>query len=135
MKYLIMNLNNFKKFISTINVTFLEEIEKNVFINRNYKTKHYRFYNLEFDEIKSFILDLDDDKIFQVMPLISIISNLKDPYLVVSDTFLIHKKCDYLLIHNHIYTQICKALEQFGFQDITYIDFYLYLKCTRITFE
>ena len=85
MKYLIMNLNNFKKFISTINVTFLEEIEKNVFINRNYKTKHYRFYNLEFDEIKSFILDLDDDKIFQVMPLISIISNLKDPYLVVSE--------------------------------------------------
>jgi hypothetical protein len=130
-----MNLNNFKKFISTINVTFLSDIEKHININRNYKTKHFKFYNLEFNEIKSFILELDDDKIFQVVPFISITSNLKDPYLVLSDTFIMNNKCDFILIYSHIYMQLNKALEQFGFDDITYTDFYLYFKCTRITFE
>jgi len=65
-----MNISNIKKYISTNNITFLMDIDKTIEVNKYGKYQYQKFIYNDVDSIKDFILKLNDDKIFLIMPFI-----------------------------------------------------------------
>jgi hypothetical protein len=65
-------------------------------------------FRLEHDNIKNFILELNNEQIFMINPILSIDCKLSKPYLNLSRQFLVHNQCNYNLIHEYLYDPIKK---------------------------
>ena len=130
----MINLINAKKFISTRNITFLMDIDKAINVNKNGKYYYHKFFYNDLDSIKDFILRLDTDNIYLIMPFISVNCKLNDPFITLSKQFLISNESNYLIIINYLNNQLSIALQDFGIE-IENLDLYLIFKYKRITLE
>jgi hypothetical protein len=112
----MINLNTIKKNISTGNISFLIDVDRSINIDKSGKNYHFTIFQVNIDLITNFIINLEDDKIYLIIPLISINRRYNDPYLTLSRQFLISNKSDPNLISDYILEQIDKTENDFEFK-------------------
>jgi hypothetical protein len=90
--------NNIFKLISTKELTFLKDLDKRILINKKgkfyYKSNNYNyedFLELNPYNIDRFFKDLDDKKIYTLIPFITINNRVNEPYMILSQQILITK--------------------------------------------
>lgn len=95
---------------SKSNITFLSE----QITNKNlYKIGYYHFYkiqDLNLNSIIKFLLLLDANKAYIILPLLTVEDNISSPILSLSRQILVTKESDPLIILNFILKQIISLL-------------------------
>ena len=87
-------------------------------------------FRIDIDNIKDFILLLDSEKIYVVIPFISITNKSDDPQIILSRQILITKYSSPLIVHNYINDQLETAIRQFSIDDLQV--FYLHLNFKQV---
>lgn len=59
-------------------------------------------FDIDLNNIKNFISNLDDDKIYTIIPFISFNARYDEPYTVLSQQILVTKQSNPVLIGNYI---------------------------------
>lgn len=127
-------VQNTKKYISTRDITFMMDIDKAIQVNKIGKYYYRKFFYNYTDTIKEFILTLENDKIYVVIPFISVNCKLNDPFITLSKQFLISNQSNYVTIIDYLNSQLTIALSDFGI-DAENLDFYLILKFKVVTLD
>ena len=89
-------MNNYN--FTTTKIDFLNNIDKSIFIDKSAKFHYIKIYKWEVDLIKHFLNSIKQDSVYTVFPFISCTGLLKDPYLRLSDHFLVTRKSNPELI-------------------------------------
>jgi len=111
----IQEMNN-KMFdiLSTKEISFLNDLDTRIKIIKDGKFKYYKMLYLELDDIKNFLNNLDHDKIYTLIPFISVNNRSDEPYTVLSRQILITRNSKPVLINNYANNKINKAFELFN---------------------
>jgi hypothetical protein len=112
-KVLEMNQKIFD-IISTKSISFLYDLDNRIDIIKNGKFKYYKIFCIEEKQIINFLQNLDDKKIYSLIPLISINDRRDQPFTVLSQTILITKESDPLLIYNYLNNKIDDTINLFN---------------------
>lgn len=115
-------INNF----TTIKIDFLHNIDKDLSIDKTEKFFNLKIYNWEISHITLFLNNIKNNDIYTVFPFITATSLMKDPYLRLSDHFIVTNKSNPELISNFLNEQWNNS----GFSTENGI---LYFKIKRIT--
>jgi hypothetical protein len=124
----MIKLENLKKYLSTNNISFLINLDKTINIDKSGKSYYYKIYRIELNEIKNFVLNLKENEVYIVNPIISINCKHNDPYLTLSRQFLITNKSNPNLIYNYLMDQLEIASNDFQFHDDYYFLIFKYKK-------
>jgi hypothetical protein len=119
--------------ISTKEITYLKDVKKTIDVNCYGEFKYYKVFRTQLEDIKNFLFNLDENKIYTVIPLISVNCRIDDPSLILSRQILVTKFSNPVLIHNLIYEKLEISTEQFGFVDLQF--FFTILKYKAIDFD
>jgi hypothetical protein len=128
----MIDLKLFKKHLSSKNITFLVDFDKTINIDKTGKYYYYKIYMGSSDGIDNFLINLKDDEIYLVNPLISIKCRYNEPYLTLSRQFLISNESKPALIHRYLSNKLNQAEEDFEF-DID--NFFLILKYKSVKLD
>jgi hypothetical protein len=126
------NINTIKKYLSTNSIYFLNNLNKSIDINKSGKSYYFKIFRIELDDITNFIDNLDDSEIYLVNPIISINCKSIDPYITLSNQFLISNRSNPILINNSLIDQLGIVRNNFQFQDDYY---YLIFEYQSITLK
>ena len=96
-----MTNNNF----TTTKIDFINKLDKSIKINYVSKFHYIKIYKWEILLIKHLVESIRNDDVFTVFPFISCTGNFDDPYLRLSDHFLITNNSDPKLIANFLNEQ------------------------------
>jgi hypothetical protein len=116
-KVLEMNQKLFD-LISVKEISFINEIDYRIDIIKNGKFKHYRFFCIDEYHIKNFLNNLDDNKVYSLIPFISINQRIDQPYMVLSQTILVTKQSNHLLIYNYLHNKIDDFVNLFNIDSL-----------------
>jgi hypothetical protein len=86
--------NNFK----TTKIDFLHNIDKSISINSTEKFYYIKIYEWNIENIEQFLNCIKHDETLILFPFVSITCLLKDPYLRLSEYFLVTNKSNPELI-------------------------------------
>lgn len=102
--------------ISTKEITFLNELDKRIKINKFGK---FYYKNLEFGytEIWRFLLELEDNKVYVIIPLLSKNSRPDQPYIVLSHQILITNNSKAMLLAKYISSKFNEVTDLYGITD------------------
>ena len=113
-KILELNQKIFE-FISTKNISLLKDLDQKINIIKHGKFKYYKMVNdLILEDIKNFINNLDDDKLYTLIPFISINDRYDEPFMVLSQQILITRKSNPILLINYIDNKTQDAFSLFN---------------------
>jgi hypothetical protein len=136
--------NNIFKLISTKELTFLKDLDKRILINKKgkfyYKSNNYNYNYEDFLElnpynIARFFKDLDDKKIYTLIPFITINNRINEPYIILSQQILITNNSNTLLISNYINTKIEQSFDLFNINELPKFNIILKYKQVDIEFQ
>lgn len=86
------------KNITQNNITFLSDIDKKFEINKSEKYYYFNVFNYTPDHIYNFISQIRDNEIILIFPFLTTTEDLKDPYLRLSNQFLVNNQSNPALI-------------------------------------
>jgi hypothetical protein len=89
---------------------------------------------LQKDDIRNFIINLESNKIYTLIPFVSIDCRVNDPFLTLSPQILITKNSDPLLLFNYLDDKINFAIDQFNIDRLENFYTVLKYKSVEITF-
>jgi hypothetical protein len=113
-KILELNQKIFE-FISTKNISLLKDLDQKINIIKHGKFKYYKMVDdLILEDIKNFINNLDDDKLYTLIPFISINDRYDEPFMVLSQQILITRKSNPILLINYIDNKTQDAFSLFN---------------------
>jgi hypothetical protein len=91
-------INNF----TTTKIDFLNNIDKSISIDKSARFHYLKIYTWEASNIAYFLKHIKYNDVYTVFPFISTSGLIKDPYLRLSDPFLVNTKSNPTLIFNFI---------------------------------
>ena len=118
-------MNNF----STTKISFLKDLDKDILIDKSWKSYYFKIFRIDLDNITNFICNLKDNEIYILNPIISITCRKAHPYVNLSEQFLITNKSNPILIYNFLEDQFQLLQTQFDFYDDFYFLFLKYKLC------
>jgi hypothetical protein len=89
--------------ISTKDISFLYNLDKRIKINAEGIYNFETFSELHIYDFIRFLHKLESDKIYVVIPILSKNNTPSQPFIVLSQQFLITRKSNYWLITKHLY--------------------------------
>jgi hypothetical protein len=95
--------------ITNTYITFLSEIDKNLEIDKSEKYKFLNLYSWRIEIITIFINNIRDNDIFLIFPFITTTKRTDDPYLRLSNQFLVTNKSNPKLISDFLEKQWNKS--------------------------
>lgn len=101
-----MNISSLLEYVSTEKVNFLIDLDKTINADKTGKCLHYQMFRLDNFHINNFLSNLDPEKLFIVMPLISINCKIDKPYLTLSRQILCSSQSDSKTIFNYLDSQL-----------------------------
>lgn len=128
-KVLEMNQKLFD-LISTKTITFLHDIDLRIDIIKNGKFKYYKFFSMEDKHIINYLNNLEANKIYSLIPLISKNDKIDEPFITLSQSILITNKSNPLLIYNYLYNKIDDSVNLFNMQNLN--SYYIILKYKEV---
>ncbi len=107
----IQQMNN-KMFeiISTKEITYLKDLDKRININKYGKFNYYKLNEISNSKIWNFLHELDDNKVYTLIPFISANDTPDEPYIILSQQILITHNSNTLLIANYINNKIIDTI-------------------------
>ena len=92
--------------ISTKEITYLKDLDKRININKYGKFNYWRIYEIRNYKFWSFLKELEDNKVYTLIPYISANDRTDEPFIVLSQQFLITSNSNSLLINDYINNKI-----------------------------
>lgn len=121
--------------ISTKEITFLKDLDNRIIINKNGKFSFYKCLELNIDNIWGFLQGLEDNKVYSLFPLVSANNNPDEPYILLSQSILITKMSNPLLIARFIQDKYIQATELYNIPESTQFSIIFKYKAIEITFN
>jgi hypothetical protein len=112
-------------------ITLLKDVSKNIIIYKKGEYKYFQIPLIQFEGIENFLLNLDNDKIYILIPFISPYGNINDPILVLSKKLLITKNSNPRIVLEFLSDQLDKSITDFGFSELN--KYYLVFKYKAVT--
>jgi hypothetical protein len=88
--------------ITQQNITFLSDIDQNFEIDKSEKYYYFNLGQNDIDKIRFFISNIRGNDIFLIFPFITTTRNPKDPYLRLSDQFIVTNQSNPKLISDYL---------------------------------
>lgn len=104
--------------ISTTIITFLNELDNRIDINKSGKFCYYKCPSFETEDIQYFLKTLDDNKIYIIIPFISKNNWVNEPYIILSRQILITNKSNSLLLSNFINDKIEDTIDLYRMESL-----------------
>nr|YP_009498199.1 hypothetical protein [Lactarius deliciosus]AWX52985.1 hypothetical protein [Lactarius deliciosus] len=96
-------------------ITLLKDINKLVKTEKNGKFQYFYISYFQINLIREFILNLDSNSFYTLIPMLSIYGKDEEPYLILSKQILITNYSSPEIINNYILKQLDQALIDFEF--------------------
>jgi len=110
------------------NISFLSLIDRSIDIDKSEKFCYLNLYNWKISIITQFLSKIKTDDVYLISPFISTTRKPKDPYLRLSEHFLITKESNPTLISTYFENQWCNS----GFEVVEGETAWLYLKYKKV---
>ena len=102
--------------ISVKEITLLKELDNRIKFNK-FGKYHYKNLDLHYSNIWRFLNNLDSSKIYVIIPLISRNSRPDQPYIVLSQQFLVSNNSNAIIIAKYITSKFDEVIDLYGIKD------------------
>jgi len=114
------------RLISTNEITMLKDMNNIIDIDLSGRFRHFYIPNLELIGIQNFIMKLEDNTIFCIIPVISMFGKDSAPHLILSKQILISRNSSSKLIHDYLNYQLDIAISDFGIANLENGDYLIF---------
>jgi hypothetical protein len=112
------------KNLTQTHISFLSTINRNFEVDKSEKYQYWNLYKIELKNWAYFISKIKEDEIILVFPFITTTERPTDPYLRLSDQFLVTNKSNPELITEYLNSQWINC----DFDIVENRDYWLYIK-------
>jgi uncharacterized protein (DUF2164 family) len=127
--------NNLIKYVCTVEINYLNSIDNKIKINKTGKYYYNQMFQINKNLINNFILNLNEDKLYVLIPLISISCKINYPYITLSRQIMISKYSNHNLITEFLNKQLNIYYDEIGIDKFDDNFYNLIFKYKSITFE
>jgi hypothetical protein len=122
--------------ISVKEITFLKDLDNRITVNKNGKFYYHKFLEINSSNIWRFLLfKLDENKVYTLIPFISANNKTDEPYIILSQQFLISTKSDPILISKYINNKISDTVNLYNIHSLNDFNIIFKFKQVEISFE
>lgn len=121
--------------ISTKEITYLKDLDKRININKYGKYYYYKIYEFNNSNIWNFLNELDENKIYILIPFISANNRPDEPYIILSQQILITNNSNSLLISEYINNKIIDTINLYKITNIDEVKIIFKFKPVKINFN
>lgn len=121
--------------ISTKEITYLKELDNRIIINKTGKFNFFKVVELTINNITKFLNELEDNKVYSLFPLVSANNNPDEPYILLSQSFLVTNKSDPLLIARFVHDKCMLTGKLFNIPEFDEFSIIFKYKPVEITFN
>jgi len=120
--------------ISTKEITYLKDLDKRIKLNKYGKFNYWRIYEIRNYKIWSFLNELEDNKVYTLIPYISANDRKDEPIIVLSQQILITSNSNSLLINDYINNKIIETKYLYNITELEGVLIFKF-KEVKINFE
>lgn len=122
--------------ISTKDITFLWNLDKRIEVNKFGKFNYHNFgEEIHVNNIWKFLSQLDENKIYTIIPVLSKNNTPDEPFIILSQTFLVTKHSSYILIKKYLHDKIILTSELYKVDEIDNLSITFKYKEVKIEFN
>jgi hypothetical protein len=97
------------KVFSQNQISLLSDIHKSIKIDAYGEFKHFKMFRINFEQVSNFLDNLDNNKIYTVIPIISINNNIDEPFITLSRQILVTKHSNPVTVTEFLMEKFSKA--------------------------
>jgi len=118
--------------ISTKEITYLKDLDKRIKLNKYGKFHYWRIYEITNSKIWAFLNELEDNRVYTLIPYISANDRPDEPFIVLSQQILITSNSNSLLLCDYINNKIYNTKNLYN---ITELEGVLIFKFKQVKIE
>jgi len=122
-------------FISTKEITYLKDLDKRIKINKHGKFNYYKIYEFNHSKFWNFISELEDNKVYTLIPFISKNDRPNEPYIVLSQQILITYNTNPMILTKFIDNKIIDTINLYNINKIEDAIIIFKFKSVKIEFN
>nr|YP_009498238.1 hypothetical protein [Lactifluus piperatus]AWX53024.1 hypothetical protein [Lactifluus piperatus] len=128
--------NNLFKLISTEEITFLKDIDIRIDVIK--KGKFYYNCNnctveLEHSNVRGFLNQLDRNKFYTIIPLLSVNNKMDEPYIILSKQILITRYSNSINLFSYFANKINDTIKLYNIEELD--NFHIIFKYKEVDFD
>lgn len=127
--------DNILKVFSSKQVSFLADVNKSIQINKYGEFKYFNIFRINSTDIQNFLSNLDNQKVYTVIPIMSINKSFDDPYFILSKQILVTRYSNPQIITQFLVNKINRTDELFSFNELQYFWVTLKYKAIDLDFD
>jgi hypothetical protein len=120
--------------ITTTNITFLNSLNDKIKIIKDGKFIYFKSFLLDINSIENFLIQLDSDKIYTLIPILSINDRKDQPFIVLSQQILVTKFSNPKLLYNFIDEKVISSKDLFNINNLDRFNTVLKYKAVEFDF-
>ena len=125
----IKELNiNLLDIISTKEISYVKNTDKRINLKICGKFYYWRIYEIRNSKIWYFLNELEDDKIYTLIPLLSRNDRPDEPFITLSQQILITSNSSSLLLNDFLQNKIINTIELYNIREIEGVIIFKYKK-------
>ena len=120
--------------ISTKEITYLKDLDKRIKLNLYGRFNYWRIYEIRNSKFWSFLNELEDNKVYTLIPYISANDRPDEPFIVLSKQILITSNSNSLLLQDYINSKILNTVNLYNITELNGVLIFKY-KSVKIEFH
>ena len=120
--------------ISTKEITYLKDLDKIIKLNKYGRCNYLRIYEITNSKIWNFLKELEDNKVYTLIPYISANDRPDEPYIVLSQQILITPNSNINLLTEFITNKINNTINLYNITELEGVIIFKY-KQVKIDFQ
>jgi len=121
--------------ISTKEITYLKDFDRRIHINKYGKFNYYKIYNFNHSKIWNFIYELEEDKVYTLIPFLSANDRPDEPYIILSQQILVTYNSNPVLLTNYINNKISDTINLYNINKLEDVTIIFKFKKVEINFN
>ena len=103
--------------ISTKEITHLWELDSKININKYGKYNYYKIYEFNYSHIWKFLYELENNKVYLMIPFITKNCKSNEPIIILSPQILVTHNSNSLLISKYIQSKVIETADLYGINE------------------
>ena len=120
--------------ISTKDITYLKDLDKRINFNKYGKFNYWKLYELNNSKIWQILYELDDNKVYTLIPMFSKNNRPDEPYIILSQQILVTSNSNSILLFEYINNKIINTIDLYNIKDLEGVFIFKY-KEVKIKFN